>query len=79
MTDQFARIELTNLHFMLREVNLKLFSKYYTTNLLDMTQKIEKNCKFVWSREIGLKGLVKKYCPLPIWNIMKKIYYLIKK
>ncbi len=78
MTDQFARIELTNLHFMLREINLKLFSKYYTTNLLDMTQKIEKNCKFVWSREIGLKGLVKKYCPLPIWNIMKRIYYLIK-
>ncbi len=79
MTDKFARIELTNLHFMLREINLKLFSKYYTSNLLDMTQKIEKNCRFVWTREVGVKGLIKKYCPKCCWEILKKCYYFMFK
>lgn len=75
MTDNFARIELTNLHFMLREINLKLYQKYYTTNLLDMTQKIEHHMVFKWSREIGYKGLIKKYMPKRLWVICRKAYH----
>ncbi|WMC91707.1 rhamnan synthesis F family protein [Kineothrix sp. MB12-C1] len=36
MTDKFANIEVTNLYFMLRELNLKIFENYYTSNLLDV-------------------------------------------
>lgn len=79
MSDKFARIEFTNLHFMLRELNKQLFSKYFTSNLMDMTQKMQSNFQFNWSREIGFKGLCKKYCPKPMWNILKKIYHLFKK
>lgn len=36
MTDRFASIEITNLYFMMREINLKIFPHYYTNNLLDV-------------------------------------------
>lgn len=36
MNDKFARIETTNLYFMLRELNKKLLPNYNTSNLWDM-------------------------------------------
>lgn len=74
MSDNYARIEMTNLYFTVRELNKELFKKYFTTNLLDMTQKMNTNMNFVWTREIGFKGLVKKYCPKSIWNSARKVY-----
>lgn len=41
MTDKFASIEITNLYFMLREINKKLFGHYYTSNLLDMIEHFD--------------------------------------
>lgn len=77
MTDKFAQIEITNLHFMLRELNLALLPKYYTNNLYDMTDKIKRHMKFVWTREIGFKALFKKIMPNKLWEFCKKIYYKV--
>jgi len=79
MSDDFARIEITNLNYMLREINGELFHKYQTTCVFDMREKIKNNFEFRWSREVGIKGLVKKYAPKPLWNFMKKVYYLFKR
>lgn len=79
MSDNFARIEVTNLNYMLREINKTIFAKYYTLSLIDMTEKIKHNFSFCWSREVGTKGLIKKYTPKPLWNFMKKVYYLFKR
>lgn len=77
MTDKFAKIELTNIYFTLRELNVCLLQKYYTNNLYDMTDKIRKNMNLVWTRESGFKALVKKYMPKGMWEFCKKIYYKI--
>lgn len=77
MTDRFARVELTNLHFMLREINLCLFPHYYTTNLLDMTEKMKKYMKFKWSGRKSFKLAMKRITPKPIWTVLKKIYHRI--
>lgn len=79
LSDKFARIEITNLHFMLREINKDLLGKYFTTNLLDMTEKMKTNFRFHWSRNVGKKALVKKYCPVVLWDFMKKIYLRFKR
>ena len=73
MTDRYARIELTNLYFMVRELNTRLFRQYFTTNLLDMTQKMETNMRFDWSAGMGPKFWLKKHCPEKVWNFMKKV------
>lgn len=75
MTDKCAAIEITNLHFMLRELNLKLFSKYYTTNLLDMTETMDRNMKFSFGNRKAVKQKIKSVIPKPIWAVMKKIYH----
>lgn len=41
MTDKFASIETTNLYFMLREINKKIFPNYYTSNLLDVISNFD--------------------------------------
>ena len=78
MTDEYAALEQTNLHFMLREINLKLFEKYYTTNLLDMTQKIEGNMQMVWNDNITftkkVKLFAKKILPKSVYEAMRKQY-----
>ena len=71
MSDKFARIEVTNLNFMLRELTLRLITKYPTQNLLDMTQKMESNLEFKWTKNMGIKELIKKLCPKFIWNFLK--------
>jgi len=41
MTDKFASIEITNLYFMMREINKKIFPHYYTSNLYDVVSKFD--------------------------------------
>lgn len=41
MHDQFASIETTNLYFMLREINKKIFPYYYTSNVMDAVMKFD--------------------------------------
>ena len=78
MSDKFARIEFTNLYFMLREINGILLQKHFTNNLLDMTEKMKNNMDFRWDNNMGKKWLVKKYMPKPMWNFCRKIYHGIK-
>lgn len=77
MTDRFARIELTNLHFSLREINISLFRQYYTTNLLDMTEKMKAHMVFKWRGGRAFKNTMKRIIPKPIWNAMRKAYCVL--
>jgi rhamnosyltransferase len=86
MTDKFARVELTNLYFMLRTVNLALFQKYYTTSLVDMVENI-KNRMSIDVAGIGgenahklpfratIKARLKKILPNIVWRFLKRNYY----
>lgn len=78
MTDKFARIELTNLNFMLREINRKVFDKYFTTSLIGMTDKMQHNMYFNISNKKrisrSLKEGIRKYTPRPIWKVFKWLY-----
>lgn len=74
MMEQFAQMEITNLQFMLREINLKLFANYYTTTLQDMTEKMSKHMRFDFTGRRKLKLILKKFIPKPVWNLMRKIY-----
>ena len=78
MNDEYVRIEITNLHFMVRELNSKLFSHYFTTNLLDMTEKMRNHMYFKWdihtSFKYKIKIFLKTILPRPIFNIVKRIY-----
>ncbi len=66
MSDAFARIEITNLNFMVRELNSILLSHYFTTNLLDMTETMKDKMIFQWSASHNIKLTIKK--------ILKKIF-----
>ncbi|MDE7322612.1 MAG: rhamnan synthesis F family protein [Lachnospiraceae bacterium] len=41
MHDKFASIETTNLYFMMREINKKIFPHYYTSNLFDVVEHFD--------------------------------------
>lgn len=41
MHDRFASIETTNLYFMMREINKKIFPHYYTSNLFDVVEHFD--------------------------------------
>jgi rhamnosyltransferase len=84
MTDKFARVELTNLHFMLRTINLALFQKYWATSLVGMVENIKNGRTIVESDgESGRKNLfhtiikpkLKKALPDSIWRFLKINYY----
>lgn len=52
MTDKFASIEVTNLYFMMREINKKIFPHYYTDNLYDVVAHFDEYVAH--QNEIGL-------------------------
>lgn len=82
MSDDYARIEITNLNFMLRELNTVLLNKYFTTNLLDMTEKMKAHMDFNWDMKTILKKkvkkILKKILPKPIFKLARKIYCNIR-
>ena len=77
MTDKFARIEITNLYFMLREINTELLKRYFTNNLLDMKQKLINNLEFKWDNSLSKKLLIKKYMPKPMWRLCSRFYHSV--
>lgn len=79
MNDKFASIELTNIHFMLREINSPLLSKYYTTNLLDMTEKLKSNFKVSWDSSMGLRQYAVTKLPTCVVNIIRRMKWFIKR
>lgn len=72
MNDHFAAIELTNYHFMLREISLKIYSTIGHQHVFNMA---EYNLASQLSLRKVIKFKLKKRIPKPIWNFMKKIYH----
>lgn len=79
MHDQFAALEMTNLHFNLREINRALLTKYQTGNLLDMMQKLQNNMLFDWERKHALAVALKPSVPSFIWKIGAKLFRVAKR
>lgn len=82
MNDEFARIEITNLYFMVRELNSILFRNYFTTNLLDMTEKMRNNMYFKWdiqtSMKYKVKAFIKAILPKPVFKALRKVYRKVR-
>lgn len=77
MNDRFAAIELTNLHFMLRELtratrgNTQYFDDFYSR------VELVKQCEGMGRPfRIELKERIKRKVPRPIWGVSKRIYHL---
>lgn len=75
MSDHFARIEITNLHFMLREYNMAVYNTIgqhqYSFNLA--TYNLEDSLSF---KKI-LKYKIKQHFPKRLWSLLKKFYHAI--
>ncbi len=87
MNDSFARIELTNLHFMVRETAKALHcTRGYYCGFLGMIQNIYNFPNPAIQAQsylsptnvplrIQIKRRIKKSVPKPIWNLARKIYH----
>lgn len=79
MHDQFASLELNNLHFGYRELNRQLLPKYPTGNLFDMTLKMRNNMEFIWDRDQMIyDGLRQKFHPF-VWKVGVKMYHVYQR
>lgn len=82
ISDSFARIEITNLYFMIREMNKSTFQLYQPNTLYNLKQFMDndfiENGNRLTFRQ-NFKTIMKKYTPKPIWNFLKKVYMKIKK
>lgn len=87
MNDRFAAIELTNLHFMTREMTWSLHQVegYYRTALGMVGQILSKSANPVirgsfgttMPRRLRIKRIIHKFVPEFIWTPMKKLYNLL--
>lgn len=84
MNDRYAQAELTNLNYMLRNINRRLFAMYGPQNYNSMIGRLEYElygkpnlCKLISQKRRKLKVFLKKITPKPIWNLMKKIYHML--
>ena len=75
MDDQFAALEMTNLHFAYRELNRMLLPKYPTGNLFDMVATGNARIEFNWGAKKRLKDRIKAYIPGRMWEGIRKIYH----
>jgi len=80
MVDTFARIEITNLYYMLKELNSVAFSIYGINTHRDLLKKMkadhEKNNKSI---KKYIKAVLKKILPGHIYKVLKSKYKFIKK
>ena len=91
MTDKFASIEITNLYFMMREINKKIFPHYYTDNLYDVVahfddyvahekeiEALKKEIANLYpqtSLKYQIKQRIKKYFPEKMKRLYRKVRY----
>ena len=73
MNDKFSAIELTNLHFMLRELSM---SVYNTIGHQPGFNMCNYNLLSQMSLRKVIKAKVKRRIPRPIWNVLKKVYHV---
>lgn len=81
MHDQFAALEMTNLHFAYRELNRQLLPKYPTGNLFDMVATMGQRMSFNWPEppRHRLREKVKRFVPAPLWNGMRRVYHRLRR
>ncbi|MEI2283285.1 rhamnan synthesis F family protein [Paenibacillus polysaccharolyticus] len=76
MADTFARIETTNLYYMLRQINRAYFSKFGPTAHYEMVSNINKSVKV--SRKYQTKQILKRYLPPVAIDVLKKVRKLVR-
>ncbi|MDT0126583.1 rhamnan synthesis F family protein [Paenibacillus sp. RRE4] len=76
MADTFARIETTNLYYMLRQINRAYFSKFGPTAHYEMVSNINKSVKV--SRKYQTKQILKRYLPPVAIDMLKKFKKLVR-
>jgi rhamnosyltransferase len=86
LVDTFAKLEVTNLNFMLGELNKKLFQIYgFNTHhgLIDTMNSLIISGSAKSDVDRALKSLlitrIKRTVPKRIWDILRKIYYLFRR
>lgn len=82
LNDDYAQSELTDLSYMLRNINTRLFAMYgamkYNTVIFRLDYELgatHTKTKPISRRQYKFKSFCKKITPKPIWNFMKKIYH----
>ena len=72
MHDKFAAIELTNYHFMLREISMSIYTTVgHQMGFNTANYNLVNQLSF---RKV-LKLKIKQHIPKPIWSIMKRVYH----
>ena len=79
MHDQFASLEMTNLHFNFRELNKVLLQRYPTGNLQDMVIVSNQRMKFQWGKKVYVKEWLKTHMPPKLFAFCKKVYYKLRR
>lgn len=78
LADSFARIELTNVNYMLSEINKQYFSKYGPTYHPFLVMNLHNNFLINVSWKDRLKIKLKKYLPQTAIESLKRIKKIIK-
>jgi lipopolysaccharide biosynthesis protein len=74
-SDTFARIEITNLYYMLRQINIAYFDKVGPSIHYSMLSNLRKNIKIKSSYLQRIKMKLKKDLPKPMFNMLKRLKY----
>lgn len=75
LADTFARIEITNLYYMLREINTTYFEKCGPTIHYSMVTNMKRNMYIRLSSVQKIKMWMKRTLPRPIIDILKNIKF----
>lgn len=82
LNDEYAQTEITNLNYMIRDINIRLFKMYGAQSFYNLITTLDYKTNGEKVYNIGLSGkkrrfkqFWKKVTPKPIWNLMKKIYH----
>lgn len=84
MTDYYARTECTNLYFMLRNLNVRLFALYGVQKYNSLNWQISnqiylngENLKFkkITPARKKMKDFIKSITPKSVWAFLKKTYH----
>ncbi|MBP2242348.1 rhamnosyltransferase [Cytobacillus eiseniae] len=79
LSDKSARIEITNLYYMLRQINLAYVSKCGPTNHYTLVSNLQYNSTKIYSPfRSRSKQFLKKYLPNPILNVLIRLKKYIK-
>lgn len=79
LSDRFAKIELTNLNYMLRKINVAYFEKYGFTNHYGLVSSIEQNVRLQSRTFLKLKEKLRKILPASVFNLFKKVWHKLKR